>query len=375
MMKLDAGLYIHVPFCRSKCPYCDFYSLSLRDELRREFVAAVRDEIITRRRSRQFLQETPRFDTIYFGGGTPSVLKAEDFDSLLSTIYSNLSISDNAEITVECNPSSTDFSLLSSLKSCGVNRISIGMQSAVDRERRALGRAADSACVLDCIDSARRAGIDNISLDIMLGIPHQSLTSLEQSLSFCTRAEVPHISAYILSIEPNTVFDRRKSSLPLPEEDELCRMHELMHDFLTAHSYEHYEISNFAKQNRQSRHNIKYWLGGAYWGIGPAAHSFIDKKRFYFDRDLQAFIDGRPAQLDCIGGDEEEFIMLRLRLSQGLSFEAFRQSFDKEIDRSRLEKMKFYAQKGFASLDEFGFALNERGFLLSNKIISDILFA
>ena len=273
------GLYIHVPFCRSKCPYCDFYSCLSKKADTETYVASVIDEIKTGRRTKEFTQNADlSFDTIYFGGGTPSVIGADNIGSIIKCAKECYSISDDAEITVECNPSTVDDEFFRVLSSYVINRISLGMQSAVDNERKKLGRFADRNQVLSVINSAKKYGISNISLDVMLGIPEQTIESLDETIDFCISTGVPHISEYMLSIEEGTVFHKRIDTLRLPDEDTVCDMYMHLSEKLRNSGFRHYEISNFAKTGYESRHNTKYWNCEEYLGIGPSAHSCIDGK-------------------------------------------------------------------------------------------------
>ena len=362
------GIYIHIPFCKRKCPYCDFYSFKADESKKDSYLKAVllclekwkikvRDEI----------------DTVYFGGGTPSVFGSERISQVLSFIKMNYKLTDDAEITVECNPSSVSAEFFSEIKRAGVNRISMGMQSAVDKERLALGRLSDSNQVKTAVDMAKNAGISNISLDIMLGVPSQTMESLDASIDFLLSLEIPHISAYMLKVEEGTPFDEMGESLILPDEDTVTEMYLHTSEKLTLAGYEHYEISNFAKDNMKSRHNTRYWKGQDYIGIGPSAHSFFGGERFYYERDFDSFILGSEPVSDGFGGDKDEYIMLRLRLSEGLNFEEFEEKFGEKISEDNLEKMKKYEKAGLLSIDGKGLRLTPKGYLLSNVIIGEML--
>ena len=367
------GLYIHIPFCRSKCPYCDFYSLPRNPDSIEAYLSALKDEIGTGRRTMQFTADTEMtFDTLYFGGGTPSVLTAFQLGDIIDTARLNYNITEDAEITIECNPSTVDEDYFRILASFGVNRISLGMQSAVDRERRLLGRHADRYRIEKCIEYARRNGIENISLDVMLGVPEQTIDSLNDTVSFLINSDVPHISAYMLSVEEGTVFDRKQAQLNIPDEDTVCDMYSLLSKKLTEYGYEHYEISNFAKKGFESRHNTKYWQCEEYLGLGPSAHSFIDGKRFYFERSADAFNSGCSAVFDDLGGDNEEFIMLALRLKEGLSEDGYRKRFGCPIPASIFRNAEKFIKSGHITINNGTISLTEKGMLISNYIISNL---
>ncbi len=368
------GLYIHIPFCRSKCPYCDFYSCLSKNADIETYVGSVIDEIKTGRRTKEFTQKTDlSFDTIYFGGGTPSVIGADNIGKIINCAKEFYSISDDAEITVECNPSTVDEEFFRKLASYDVNRISLGMQSAVDNERRKLGRFSDINQVLSVIESARKYGINNISLDVMLGIPDQTIESLDETIVFLLEADVPHISAYMLSIEEGTVFHKRSQSLNLPDEDTVCDMYIHLSERLRNAGFIHYEISNFAKKGYKSRHNTKYWNCEEYLGIGPSSHSFVDGKRFFFEKDINSFVNGKKAVYDTTGGDKEEYIMLRLRLSDGIVFDDYKKRFGEAFPSETIKKALDYEKQGLMTVSETGITLTTDGFLISNYIISELI--
>ena len=368
------GLYIHIPFCRSKCPYCDFYSCLSKNADIDSYVGSVIDEIKTGRRTKEFTENADlSFDTIYFGGGTPSVIGADNIGKIINCAKECYDITDDAEITVECNPSTVDEEFFRKLTSYGVNRISLGMQSAVDNERKKLGRFSDRNQVLSAIDNAEKHGITNISLDIMLGIPDQTQKSLDDTIDFCIETGVPHISAYMLSVEEGTVFHKRIYTLNLPDEDTVCDMYIHLSEKLRNAGFLHYEISNFAKKGYESRHNTKYWNCEEYLGIGPSAHSFIDGKRFFFKRDINSFINGENAVYDTSGGDSEEYIMLRLRLSDGIVFKEYKNRFGENFPKEITKKADRFIKEGLISITESNLSLTPDGFLISNYIISELI--
>lgn len=306
-------------------------------------------------------------DSVYFGGGTPSLMTASQLGKLLVTIRQNFIVDNLSEITLECNPSSQGLDdFLKSAACAGVNRISLGMQSSLDKERKKLGRAGDRYTVEKAVESTRSAGIENISLDVMIGVPESTVHSLEKTLEFATELGVPHISAYILKIEEGTFYHKNYERLSLPDEDETADMYLFMSEYLKAKGFTHYEISNFCKDNLYSVHNMKYWDGTPYIGFGPAAHSFYNGKRFYFPRDINGFINGEKAVYDGEGGDEEEKILLGLRTYKGI--------FLGDKNSSFIKKAGFFASKGFGTITEDNrFVLTSEGYLLSNSIISELL--
>ena len=367
MDKTKTGIYFHIPFCQSKCPYCDFYSLQSKN-CSDEYVGALCDEMMTFRRTEEFLTRDKKteVDTLYFGGGTPSLLSSRQLAIILDTARECFDVSDMAEITVECNPSSPFLSeFLKAAALHGVNRISLGMQSSSDAERRRLGRKGGSDSIKNAVEAARNAGIENISLDIMLGVPESSKATLRDSLDFALSLDVPHISAYMLKLEEGTFFYKNADKLNLPDDDEVADMYLFMSEYLCEKGFSHYEISNFCKKGFHSRHNMKYWEGAPYIGIGAAAHSFFNGKRFYFEPDIKAFINGEKAVFDGIGGDGEEQLLLSLRTYRGISLSNKNPDF--------IKKAELFIKNGYACMNEDNFCLTAKGFLLSNTIISELL--
>lgn len=342
---MAAGLYIHIPFCFSKCPYCDFYSTKYTPTAADAFAEKL---------GGQMQDYTGSFDTVYFGGGTPSILEPRVLTGILQAVRDHFAIDPAAEITVECNPSKDLTGDMEQYAAAGINRVSIGMQSAVDRERFALGRRAGSGEVARTVAAAKAAGITNISLDVMLGTPKQTPDSLEETFAFIARMQVTHISAYLLKIEPGTPFDRLQAKLALPEEDTVCQMYLQTVERLGQLGFAQYEISNFARPGYESRHNLKYWLLEPYLGLGPSAHSLWNGRRFYFDRDW-IWQDEGP------GGDREEQILLGLRLNRGIPADW--------LTRDPAP----YIAGGFMRRANGRIALTPRGMLVSNTILAELL--
>lgn len=342
---MSNGLYFHIPFCRSKCPYCDFFSVKYEKELAEKYTDRLCEEI---------KKYNGSFDTIYFGGGTPSIIEPELIGKIIAASKNQFDIDKNAEITVECNPSKNPERDFEKYAQYGVNRISLGMQSARNEERFALGRAAGQADVAKAVNDAKKAGITNISLDVMLGTPKQTLNSLDETFEFIHKMNVTHISAYMLKIEKGTKFHQIQNKLVLPDEDTVCQMYLKTVDRLKELGFEQYEISNFAKAGFESRHNTKYWLLDDYLGIGCSAHSLWQGKRFYYDRDFNIIPDG-----EC--NYDEEQIILGLRLSKGIKKDLIKK------DLSAYIKMGYIVEKGN------NIALTPKGMLVSNTIITALI--
>lgn len=367
------GIYIHIPFCKSKCPYCDFYSYRCEGEEISLYVDALLNEINTLSRVSDFVKEPFKADTLYLGGGTPSVLSGEELFRIITTAKEKFLISGNAEITVECNPNSDIESILPYLLKAGVNRISLGLQSAVDKERKALGRQSDKKRVAEVIELLKSNGISNISLDVMLGIPHQTEGSLKETLDFVIESGVPHISAYMLKIEEGTHFYKNYDKYDFPDDDKTIEFYNQCADTLEKAGFIHYEISNFAKESFESRHNTKYWNLENYLGLGPGAHSYIDGKRFYFESNTQSFIKGEKAVFDDLGGSSEEYIMLKIRLRKGLSLSELKKLYGEKPLIKIKEKAPFLKEQGLIDFDGEKLALTRKGYLLSNSVICELI--
>lgn len=367
------GIYIHVPFCESKCPYCDFYSRPPKgagkdkNEYIREYTAGVKSRLVSYAK----IYGDRAVDTIYFGGGTPSVLGADALSDILSEIKNLYKVSENAEITCEANPCSVDEEFFTKLKSSGFNRLSMGLQSANEDELKLLGRQHTAEEAAEKVRLAQKVGFDNISLDLMIALPNQTKEKLKNSIDFCASLNVQHISSYILKVEENTVFG--KKGVQTLGDEETADMYLLMVSELEKHGYKQYEISNFAKENFEARHNTRYWRDEEYLGIGPAAHSFMDGKRFYFERSLADFLSGKNPTEDGSGGDIEEKIMLKLRLTEGISerdlisFEDGKAVFDKLMKAAKL------LPKNLIKIDNGTVSLTAEGFLVSNSVIEFML--
>lgn len=362
------GLYIHIPFCLSKCGYCDFYSFKADESTMDTYLKAVEREL-----HRYGEKTDDTFDTVYFGGGTPSVFGGERIAKTLDCVRKSFCISHDSEITVECNPSSVDEPLAKTLYESGVNRISMGMQSSNITERAALGRRSTPSQTEQAVRLFQKSGIDNISLDLMLGIPNQTTESLSKSIDFALSCGAYHISAYMLKLEEGTPLYFNRARYCFPSEDEVCDMYLHTVERLGENGLKQYEISNFSLPERESRHNLKYWHDEEYLGIGPSAHSFFGGKRFYYERDFDRFINGYEPTFDCMGGGEEEYIMLALRLCEGLDAGKFKERYSKTLPKTVFENAKRFQKSGHTEVSENKIKLTANGFLISNYIIGEII--
>ena len=373
-MDKSLGIYIHVPFCLKKCNYCDFCSFPTASEDTRELYT---DELIRRIRAFAPRAAERTVDTVYFGGGTPSLLSAKQISRLLCTLRESFTLSPDAEITLECNPATANEEFFRDVRRAGINRLSIGMQSAVDAELSLLGRAHSLSDFVKCYRDARSAGFDNVSVDLMYGIPDQTERSLARSLEFLKELAPEHISTYGLSIEEGTDFYRRRASLVLADDDAQAQMYLSISDALASAGYKKYEISNFARVGFESRHNMRYWLCREYVGFGVAAHSYFDGERYGNSRDISAFLQGEDivCERDTVtpDGTRREFIMLGLRLSDGISLFEYAERFgDPSPLKSSAQK---FVRGGFMTLENERLAFTDKGFLVSNAILCELLDA
>lgn len=360
------GIYIHVPFCGRKCAYCDFYSVNWSKSAAVDYTAAVLRNI------RHYGDKARTVDTVYFGGGTPSLLTAEQISSIISEIRSCFALEESAEITLEANPCTLSAEKLAELRKIGINRLSIGVQSMIDRELKILGRMHTAERAEQAVLEAARAGFDNISCDLMIALPDQKPEDMCFSIDRLAALPIQHISAYILKTENGTPFDCAEIRDRLPDEDSTAELYLAMVELLEKQGFMQYEVSNFAKEGFESRHNTRYWKCLDYLGIGPAAHSCYEGKRFAVERDLSAFIAADVQQVTVTDESPcgfEEFAMLRLRLKEGLILDDV-----PEHRAELLKKLPPLLKEGYAETDGERIWLTPKGFLMSNSVIEYLVF-
>ncbi len=372
------GLYIHIPFCVQKCNYCDFCSAPAPDATRAAYVDAL---------CRQLAAISPlaagrTVDTVYFGGGTPTLLSGAELGRIMQTVRAHYTLCADAEITAECNPVTNAAGLFEGLVAAGINRVSIGLQSIHAQELALLGRLHTFADFEATLAAARAAGLSNISADVMFGIPAQTVRSFTQTLETLCNLSPAHISAYGLRIEESTPFGKRRDTLPLPNEDEEAEMAELVASYLPARGYVRYEISNYAKTGCESRHNLRYWLGDDYLGFGPGAHSLLNGVRFETPPDTAAYITAvQQERFDALFTNRhtltpherrEEYVMLRMRLARGVNKQDFLARFGLPFDTAYGDLTPLI-RGGFLIEDNTRVAFTARGMQLSNAILSEWL--
>ena len=372
-MTKKVGIYIHVPFCLSKCYYCDFCSRTRADdETKSLYVQRLYEEI--KGVASEIGNARPIADTVYFGGGTPTLLSSGQFDNILDTVDRCFGIENGAEITAETNPKTADREKLHNMRSVGINRLSIGMQSVHGNELRALGRIHTFADFQRTFSDARISGFDNISADLMYGIPLQTEKSFSESIEMLCELSPEHISSYSLTVEEGTPFYKRRDSLDLPDEDGVSDMYIFMVEKLRERGYEKYEISNFAHKTKESRHNLKYWRRENYLGFGPAAHSFYNDVRFAHSRDIDAYIRGESIieSIEKITGEAamDEYVMLGMRLSSGIDIQGFNSLFGVDFNEKYGKVFKRFAPE-YIHIDEKACRFTDKGMLVSNYILSE----
>lgn len=367
MLANSLGLYIHVPFCQKKCAYCDFYSGFPTKETQEAYIKTLINEL----EKWGGLTDRP-VDTIYFGGGTPSCLKANEMLLLLSAVYNNFKVMENAEISCEVNPDTVDFNYLKTIKNGGINRLSIGVQSANDNALKLLGRTHSFNQSVECFKSARQAGFNNISVDIMLALPEEK-SSLNTTLLEIGKLSPEHISAYMLTLEENTALFKKKEILPFKNDEEYSEEYLKTCAFFEEKGYIHYEVSNFCKKGYESRHNSRYWQGSEYIGFGPSAYSFFEGKRFHYNRNLHEYIKNPTPVYDEDGGGIFEYIMLNLRLKDGIKNSVLKENFGKRFSKQFIKKAEFLKQLNLCVFDGETLYLTNQGMLVSNQIITDFI--
>lgn len=371
------GIYIHIPFCRSKCDYCDFYSLAGRDDRMDQYQKALLSHI---KETAPLAQDFP-VDTIYIGGGTPSYYGAKRLKELLGVIRKLYKVEKDAEVTVECNPDSVDVKSLKILRKAGVNRLSMGMQSAIACELERIHRIHTPQQVNEAATAARKAGFTNLSLDLIYGLPGQTMDSWKATVEHALSLIPQHLSCYGLKVEEGTPLAARVAQGEvLPDDDQQADLYLWTVGRLERAGYPQYEISNFAKPGFASRHNLRYWLTQPYIGFGPGAHSDFGGRRYSFVRDLDAYIQGVLQGGDIIDESEiipkrercGEYLMLRLRTVQGINEQEYRSTYFMDFAplQARLEQFR---TQGWAEQTDGRWHFTPKGFLLSNQLIGDLL--
>ena len=378
MNKRELELYIHIPFCARKCAYCDFLSFAAPERVYRDYMDKLMEEICGQGPN---FQEY-RVSTIFVGGGTPSLLPADLIMELFATLHENFDISLDAEITMEANPGTLTMEKLEVYRQSGVNRLSIGLQSADDKELKYLGRIHSYDSFLKSYQRARQAGFQNINIDLMFAIPGQSYEGWIQNLRTVAKLGPEHISAYSLIIEDGTPFGEKYGSEEgrklLPDEDSEREMYHETKRFLRECGYERYEISNYAKPGRECRHNIGYWTGVPYLGLGLGASSYMNGSRFAVSSDMQQYLEEKPGTFTDVEkltkkDMEEEFFYVGLRMTAGVSLPEFERRFGVSAKDVYPGLMEMFVEEKAAVFQGDRFVLTDYGLDVSNYIMAQFL--
>ena len=367
------GLYVHVPFCASKCAYCDFASYAGRQSDIPRYVDAVIREI-TRRGA---ATGHPKADTIFLGGGTPSLLDEFQVTSILDALFEAFPIEENAEITCECNPGTLTTPFAEALGKAGVNRLSMGAQARQSRLLRLIGRSHDWEKVIACVEIARKAGFANINLDLMLGLPSQTVSDIRKTLEAALALSPTHLSCYDLMVEEGTPIchDITVGKLALPDEEIERDMYELARLMLAEHGFHQYEISNFAREGYACRHNVGCWTRVPYLGFGCAAHSFFEQCRIMNPAQLDAYLAGEEPETEQISKEKARFesMMLGLRMTRGVKNEDFTRMHGMSIREAFGEKLDKPIGGGLLEWHEGALRLTRLGMDLENSVLVDLM--
>lgn len=376
-MTNNLGIYIHIPFCRCKCDYCDFYSLAGCDDR----MDAYQKALLAHIRETSRLVRGCHVDSIYFGGGTPSYYGEKRIRELISALHRLFSVTKGAEITLEANPDSLERLAILRLRRAGVNRLSLGMQSASDEQLVALHRPHTFSQVVGAVVAARSAKIKNLSLDLIYGLPGQDLESWKVTVEKALALQPEHLSCYALKVEEGTpLYGRVARGEALPDDDAQADMYLWAVARLEEAGYLQYEISNFAKPGFQSRHNLKYWLGREYIGFGPGAHSDFGGRRYSFVKDLEGYISGVLNGGNIVEESEiipkrersGEYLMLRLRTTRGIEEWEYRREYLMNFEPIEA-KLSLYEHSGWVTRADKRWRFTPKGFLISNQLIGELL--
>ena len=378
-MKPRLGIYIHIPFCASKCGYCDFYSLAGCDNMMPEYHKALLAHIAESASGIKNYE----VDSVYFGGGTPSYYGAERIGEIFDLLKRNGNVRLDAEVTVECNPDSMNTDMLKELRRDGVNRLSIGVQATNDDLLKLIGRRHSFRQAVDAYAEARRLGFDNISLDLIYGLPSQTKSDWAETLAKIVELHPEHISCYGLKLEEGTPMHKEYYGSPiLPDEDEQADMYSYAAEMLQRYGYRQYEISNFCAPGFESRHNLKYWNLDDYMGFGPGAHSCVGSLRYSFVRDLRKYISRVTHNVSIVDTCEEvspleravEYLMLAMRTNRGISETDYRVRCQCNW-QPVIRTLRAFAEKGWAEETDGRWHFTVPGFLISNTLIGILLEA
>jgi oxygen-independent coproporphyrinogen-3 oxidase len=368
------GIYIHIPFCVKKCGYCDFYSVKWDEISENKYIQSAINEI----KSYGELQNKYIVDTIFIGGGTPSIIAAQNLENVITAIKNTFTVEENAEISIEANPNTLNVKKLYAYSSIGINRLSIGIQSLNDDILKNIGRIHNSKEALEAVENAKQCGFTNINADVMFNIPGQTIDDINNTISQLIKKEIRHISFYSLKLEKGTpmyLLEKNKK-IVMPEEDDEREMYYSGRNLMEKNNLLQYEISNFTVKGYECRHNLKYWNQEEYIGIGPSAHSFLENMRFNNPSWLTKFIVSGESgtferNISEVMDEKElifEYIILRLRLTEGLRFTDFKNKFSKDFKETYKKQIKHLLINNLIESDECTIKLTKKGMDLSNYV-------
>lgn len=375
----NLGIYVHIPFCRQKCNYCDFYSVKWDKQSEDRYVNAVIKEI----ESYKQLNLQYIVDTIYFGGGTPTIIQPSNISRIIQTIKGIFTVAATSEISIEANPNTLTAENLTIYKDSGINRLSIGVQSLNDDILKNIGRIHDSNQALEAIELARSLGFENINADVMFNIPNQTVKDIVYALTQLAEKKVKHISFYSLKLEKGTPMYQmeKNNTITMIDEEEERKMYYAGREEMKKYNLIQYEISNFAVQGYECKHNLKYWHQNEYIGIGTAAHSFLDRKRYSNISDINIYCqntdkcDFNRTTLEIMDNDALmfEYIMLNLRLTEGLNINKFNQIFLTDFNNYYKEEINYLIQNKLLVYENSSIKLTEKGMDISNYVFQRFL--
>jgi len=371
------GIYVHIPFCKRKCNYCDFYSVKWSDEVENRYVNALIKEIKNCNDMKYIV------DTIFIGGGTPTIIKPENMGRIIEEINNSFIVDENSEISIEANPNTLTDGNLSIYKKIGINRLSIGVQSLNDEILRKIGRLHNSNEALEAIDRARAYGYENLNVDIMFNIPGQTILDIENTINKIIERNVKHISFYSLKLEQGTPMYvmEKNHKIIMPEEDVEREMYYRGRNIMEENGIMQYEISNFAEKSYECKHNLKYWMQEEYIGLGPSSHSFLNKKRFSNPSDINLYCNGAEHNIfnknieEILDDAAEifEYIMLSLRLTKGLNINEFKQKFSVDFNKTYQKRIDYLIKNNLLEYNNDYIKLTNRGMDISNLVFEEFM--
>jgi len=374
----ESALYVHIPFCDHKCIYCDFYSIITSDNIR-PFLDSIKKEI---KYYSGLYSEDRKYTSVFFGGGTPSLMEPEYLAEILDSLKSNFLVSNDAEVTMETNPGTVDKNKLKAFRENGVNRVSIGIQSFDEQELKFLTRIHDKKTAIETVNCAKEIGFDNISIDLIFNLPGQTRAKWKENLETALSLPIRHLSAYSLILERGTILNKMvlDKKVIMQDDDYDADLYEMTINFMEGNGFFQYEVSNFTKAGYQCRHNYAYWRYRDYLSFGTSAHSFVNGKRWWNFSSLKRYISEIEKNSFAVAGSEKiseeqkfnEYVMLALR-SSGLEFKEFRNSFGENWINEKYDFFKTLMDQNLVLLNDQQISLTKKGYAICDEILKEIL--